>query len=118
MGLQEGCVWGHAGDGLGGEWGCVREAGGWGRCEPGAPRSVPASPQFMLATDKFQLGYTEGGHCVGDPDTRLAPPQRLQWDIPQEVGAAPRHPGPVPCGVPALEPAPPHSHPVPPSASQ
>uniref|UniRef100_A0A8B9IGA4 Carnitine O-palmitoyltransferase 1, muscle isoform n=1 Tax=Anser cygnoides TaxID=8845 RepID=A0A8B9IGA4_ANSCY len=43
--------------------------------------------EFMLATDKFQLGYTEGGHCVGDPDTRLAPPQRLQWDIPQECQA-------------------------------
>ncbi|KAM6095338.1 carnitine O-palmitoyltransferase 1, muscle isoform [Chlamydotis macqueenii] len=44
--------------------------------------------EFMLATDKFQLGYTEGGHCQGDPDTRLAPPQRLQWDIPPECVAA------------------------------
>ncbi|XP_075561613.1 LOW QUALITY PROTEIN: carnitine O-palmitoyltransferase 1, muscle isoform [Pelecanus crispus] len=44
--------------------------------------------EFTLATDKFQLGYTEGGHCRGDPDTRLAPPQRLQWDIPQECCAA------------------------------
>ncbi|XP_075364027.1 carnitine O-palmitoyltransferase 1, muscle isoform isoform X2 [Mycteria americana] len=40
--------------------------------------------EFTLATDKFQLGYTEGGHCLGEPDTLLAPPQRLQWDIPQE----------------------------------
>ncbi|XP_054686399.1 carnitine O-palmitoyltransferase 1, muscle isoform isoform X2 [Grus americana] len=44
--------------------------------------------EFMLATDKFQLGYTEGGHCLGEPDTLLAPPQRLQWDIPQECRAA------------------------------
>ncbi|KAM6303008.1 carnitine O-palmitoyltransferase 1, muscle isoform [Podargus strigoides] len=43
--------------------------------------------EFMLATEKFQLGYTEGGHCMGDPDTLLAPPQRLQWDIPQECCA-------------------------------
>ncbi|NXK10666.1 CPT1B palmitoyltransferase, partial [Herpetotheres cachinnans] len=42
------------------------------------------SPQFTLATDKFQLGYTERGHCRGEPNTQLAPPQRLQWDIPQE----------------------------------
>ncbi|NWQ93326.1 CPT1B palmitoyltransferase, partial [Burhinus bistriatus] len=44
--------------------------------------------EFTLATDKFQLGYTEGGHCLGEPDTLLAPPQRLQWDIPQECRAA------------------------------
>ncbi|NXE17035.1 CPT1B palmitoyltransferase, partial [Lophotis ruficrista] len=52
--------------------------------------------EFMLATDKFQLGYAEGGHCQGDPDTRLAPPQRLQWDISPEVGATPKCPLPVP----------------------
>ncbi|NWR66983.1 CPT1B palmitoyltransferase, partial [Bucorvus abyssinicus] len=40
--------------------------------------------EFMLATDKFQLGYTEEGHCRGEPNTRLAPPQRLQWDLPEE----------------------------------
>ncbi|XP_039560513.1 carnitine O-palmitoyltransferase 1, muscle isoform [Passer montanus] len=44
--------------------------------------------EFMLATDKFQLGYTEGGHCKGDPRRQLAPPQRLQWDIPPEGVAA------------------------------
>ncbi|XP_053911306.1 carnitine O-palmitoyltransferase 1, muscle isoform isoform X2 [Cuculus canorus] len=44
--------------------------------------------EFMLATDKFQLGYTEGGHCRGDPDTRLSPPQRLQWDLTEECRAA------------------------------
>ncbi|NXN25022.1 CPT1B palmitoyltransferase, partial [Nycticryphes semicollaris] len=55
--------------------------------------------EFMLATDKFQLGYTEGGHCLGEPDTLLAPPQRLQWDIPQEVGLTPKyHPPTDPAG--------------------
>ncbi|NXN99271.1 CPT1B palmitoyltransferase, partial [Rhinopomastus cyanomelas] len=44
--------------------------------------------EFMLATDKFQLGYAEGGHCRGDPNTALAPPQRLQWDLPDECRAA------------------------------
>ncbi|XP_065712347.1 carnitine O-palmitoyltransferase 1, muscle isoform [Patagioenas fasciata] len=44
--------------------------------------------EFMLATDKFQLGYTQDGHCRGEPDTMLAPPQRLQWDIPPECCAA------------------------------
>ncbi|XP_065485800.1 carnitine O-palmitoyltransferase 1, muscle isoform [Caloenas nicobarica] len=44
--------------------------------------------EFMLGTDKFQLGYTEEGHCRGEPDTLLAPPQRLQWDIPPECCAA------------------------------
>ncbi|XP_040452496.1 carnitine O-palmitoyltransferase 1, muscle isoform [Falco naumanni] len=40
--------------------------------------------EFALATEKFQLGYTDRGHCRGEPNTQLAPPQRLQWDIPQE----------------------------------
>uniref|UniRef100_A0A8C8SGA3 Carnitine O-palmitoyltransferase 1, muscle isoform n=1 Tax=Pelusios castaneus TaxID=367368 RepID=A0A8C8SGA3_9SAUR len=40
--------------------------------------------EFMLATDKFHLGYSEGGHCCGEPNTAIAPPQRLQWDIPEE----------------------------------
>lgn len=44
--------------------------------------------EFMLATDEFVLGYGDGGHCVGDPDVRLAAPQRLQWDIPDECRAA------------------------------
>ncbi|NWQ84989.1 CPT1B palmitoyltransferase, partial [Columbina picui] len=48
------------------------------------PTQGHLSPQFMLATDKFQLGYAEDGHCRGEPDTLLAPPQRLQWDIPPE----------------------------------
>ncbi|XP_041267577.1 carnitine O-palmitoyltransferase 1, muscle isoform isoform X2 [Onychostruthus taczanowskii] len=59
------------------------------RCVTPLPPQRPLSPpQFMLATDKFQLGYTEGGHCKGDPRRQLAPPQRLQWDIPPEGVAA------------------------------
>uniref|UniRef100_A0A8C3XP96 Carnitine O-palmitoyltransferase 1, muscle isoform n=1 Tax=Chelydra serpentina TaxID=8475 RepID=A0A8C3XP96_CHESE len=42
------------------------------------------SVQFTLGTDRFQLGYSEGGHCCGEPSTAMAPPQRLQWDIPEE----------------------------------
>ncbi|KAM9779969.1 carnitine O-palmitoyltransferase 1, liver isoform [Neosynchiropus ocellatus] len=41
--------------------------------------------EFTLATDAFQLGYTEDGHCRGDVDRSLPPPQRLLWDIPAEV---------------------------------
>ncbi|XP_038242777.2 carnitine O-palmitoyltransferase 1, muscle isoform [Dermochelys coriacea] len=40
--------------------------------------------EFMLGTDSFHLGYSEGGHCCGEPSPALAPPQRLQWDIPEE----------------------------------
>nr|XP_042702701.1 carnitine O-palmitoyltransferase 1, muscle isoform isoform X1 [Chrysemys picta bellii] len=40
--------------------------------------------EFMLGTDKFHLGYSEGGHCCGEPSTAMAPPQRLQWDFPEE----------------------------------
>ncbi|XP_057261088.1 carnitine O-palmitoyltransferase 1, muscle isoform-like, partial [Pezoporus wallicus] len=43
---------------------------------------------FMLGTDRFELGYTEDGHCKGEPNTMLPPPQRLQWDIPEECCAA------------------------------
>lgn len=38
--------------------------------------------EFMLATDCFELGYTEDGNCCGDPALSLPPPYRLQWDIP------------------------------------
>uniref|UniRef100_A0A4W4ER82 Carnitine O-palmitoyltransferase 1, muscle isoform n=1 Tax=Electrophorus electricus TaxID=8005 RepID=A0A4W4ER82_ELEEL len=37
----------------------------------------------ILATDYFRLGYTEEGHCKGDINKGLAPPSRLQWDIPK-----------------------------------
>nr|DBA31501.1 TPA: hypothetical protein GDO54_007338 [Pyxicephalus adspersus] len=38
--------------------------------------------EFMLATDCFELGYTEKGNCKGDSGLSLSPPYRLQWDIP------------------------------------
>ncbi|XP_078271148.1 carnitine O-palmitoyltransferase 1, liver isoform isoform X2 [Rhinoraja longicauda] len=33
----------------------------------------------LLATD--YLGYTDEGNCKGEPNPRILPPQRLQWDI-------------------------------------
>ncbi|KAL8222618.1 UNVERIFIED_CONTAM: Carnitine O-palmitoyltransferase 1, muscle isoform, partial [Gekko kuhli] len=44
--------------------------------------------EFMLATDQFQLGYSHSGHCQGEPNTTLPPPQRLQWEIPTECRLA------------------------------
>lgn len=35
--------------------------------------------------DPVKLGYTEEGHCCGQPHPNLPGPQRLQWDIPTEV---------------------------------
>ncbi|KAK2832856.1 hypothetical protein Q5P01_016745 [Channa striata] len=43
--------------------------------------------EYTLATDAFQLGYTEDGHCKGEVDRSLPHPQRLVWDIPSEVQA-------------------------------
>ncbi|XP_069566025.1 carnitine O-palmitoyltransferase 1, liver isoform [Brachyistius frenatus] len=43
--------------------------------------------EYTLATDAFQLGYTEDGHCKGEVDRSLPLPQRLVWDIPSEVQA-------------------------------
>ncbi|XP_071330826.1 carnitine O-palmitoyltransferase 1, liver isoform [Trachinotus anak] len=43
--------------------------------------------EYALATDAFQLGYTEDGHCKGEVDRSLPHPQRLLWDIPSEVQA-------------------------------
>ncbi|XP_063782694.1 carnitine O-palmitoyltransferase 1, muscle isoform [Pseudophryne corroboree] len=40
--------------------------------------------EFMLATDCFELGYTEDGNCCGDPGLSFPPPYRLQWDIPPQ----------------------------------
>uniref|UniRef100_A0A3B5AYL5 Carnitine O-palmitoyltransferase 1, liver isoform-like n=1 Tax=Stegastes partitus TaxID=144197 RepID=A0A3B5AYL5_9TELE len=40
---------------------------------------------YTLATDAFQLGYTEDGHCKGEVERSLPHPQRLVWDIPSEV---------------------------------
>ncbi|KAL3987625.1 LOW QUALITY PROTEIN: hypothetical protein ACER0C_014740 [Sarotherodon galilaeus] len=41
---------------------------------------------YTLATDAFQLGYTEDGHCKGEVEPSLPQPQRLVWNIPAEVG--------------------------------
>lgn len=38
-----------------------------------------------MATDSFQLGYLEDGHCKGDTNPNIPYPTRLQWDIPEEV---------------------------------
>lgn len=35
--------------------------------------------------DPVKLGYTEDGHCCGEPHPNLPGPLRLQWDIPAEV---------------------------------
>ncbi|XP_067356468.1 carnitine O-palmitoyltransferase 1, muscle isoform isoform X2 [Channa argus] len=40
--------------------------------------------EYVLATDCFHLGYTEEGHCKGDPNKGLPHPTRLQWQFPQE----------------------------------
>ncbi|KAA8590211.1 hypothetical protein FQN60_014145 [Etheostoma spectabile] len=40
--------------------------------------------EYVLATDCFQLGYTEEGHCKGDVNKGLPHPTRLQWQISKE----------------------------------
>ncbi|XP_053567657.1 LOW QUALITY PROTEIN: carnitine O-palmitoyltransferase 1, liver isoform-like [Bombina bombina] len=40
--------------------------------------------EWMLATDCFQLGYNDEGHCKGKADSTLPLPQRMQWDISNE----------------------------------
>uniref|UniRef100_A0A5F9CQA7 carnitine O-palmitoyltransferase n=1 Tax=Oryctolagus cuniculus TaxID=9986 RepID=A0A5F9CQA7_RABIT len=40
--------------------------------------------EYVMATDCFQLGYAEDGHCKGDTNPGIAYPTRLQWDIPEE----------------------------------
>lgn len=37
--------------------------------------------EYLLATDQFQLGYTEEGNCKGVSNPRISVPQRLQWEI-------------------------------------
>lgn len=56
---------------------------GCGAC--GWSLSLTFSLQFVLGTETFHLGYTETGHCLGKPNPMLAAPQRLQWDIPEQV---------------------------------
>uniref|UniRef100_A0A2K6EEC8 Carnitine O-palmitoyltransferase 1, liver isoform n=1 Tax=Propithecus coquereli TaxID=379532 RepID=A0A2K6EEC8_PROCO len=40
--------------------------------------------EYVMATDSFQLGYAEDGHCKGDTNPSIPYPTRLQWDIPEE----------------------------------
>uniref|UniRef100_A0A667XIB3 carnitine O-palmitoyltransferase n=1 Tax=Myripristis murdjan TaxID=586833 RepID=A0A667XIB3_9TELE len=40
--------------------------------------------EYALATDSFQLGYNEEGHCKGEVDSSLPRPQKLNWEIPSE----------------------------------
>ncbi|XP_075857827.1 carnitine O-palmitoyltransferase 1, liver isoform isoform X1 [Microcebus murinus] len=40
--------------------------------------------EYVMATDSFQLGYAEDGHCKGDTNPSIPHPTRLQWDIPEE----------------------------------
>ncbi|XP_045892612.1 carnitine O-palmitoyltransferase 1, liver isoform isoform X1 [Micropterus dolomieu] len=40
--------------------------------------------EHVLSMDPVKLGYTEDGHCCGEPHPNLPGPQRLQWDIPAE----------------------------------
>ncbi|XP_064779832.1 carnitine O-palmitoyltransferase 1, liver isoform-like isoform X2 [Oncorhynchus masou masou] len=40
--------------------------------------------EYVLATDSFQLGYNDEGHCKGEVDASLPRPQRLSWDIAPE----------------------------------
>uniref|UniRef100_A0A8B9JHK2 carnitine O-palmitoyltransferase n=1 Tax=Astyanax mexicanus TaxID=7994 RepID=A0A8B9JHK2_ASTMX len=44
--------------------------------------------EYALATDSFQLGYNEEGHCKGDVNPSLPQPQRLTWDIPKQEQVA------------------------------
>ncbi|XP_070836905.1 carnitine O-palmitoyltransferase 1, liver isoform [Chaetodon trifascialis] len=64
-----------------------------GKCGLNAEHSWADAPtvahlwEYTLATDAFQLGYTEDGHSKGEVDRSLPLPQRLVWDIPSEVQA-------------------------------
>nr|KAF6464642.1 carnitine palmitoyltransferase 1A [Rousettus aegyptiacus] len=40
--------------------------------------------EYVMATDSFQLGYLEDGHCKGDTNPNIPYPTRLQWDLPEE----------------------------------
>ncbi|XP_046907741.1 carnitine O-palmitoyltransferase 1, liver isoform isoform X2 [Hypomesus transpacificus] len=40
--------------------------------------------EHVLSMDPVKLGYTEEGHCKGEPHPNLPGPQRLQWEIPTE----------------------------------
>ncbi|XP_063768214.1 carnitine O-palmitoyltransferase 1, liver isoform isoform X1 [Eleginops maclovinus] len=40
--------------------------------------------EHVLSMDPVKLGYTEEGHCCGEPHPNLPGPLRLSWDIPAE----------------------------------
>ncbi|XP_033823335.1 carnitine O-palmitoyltransferase 1, liver isoform isoform X1 [Periophthalmus magnuspinnatus] len=40
--------------------------------------------EHVLSMDPVKLGYTEEGHCNGEPHPNVPGPQRLQWDITPE----------------------------------
>ncbi|XP_037306572.2 carnitine O-palmitoyltransferase 1, liver isoform isoform X1 [Pungitius pungitius] len=40
--------------------------------------------EHVLSMDPVKLGYTEEGHCHGEPHPNLPGPQKLLWDIPAE----------------------------------
>ncbi|KAM6926356.1 carnitine O-palmitoyltransferase 1, liver isoform 1-T2 [Lycodopsis pacificus] len=40
--------------------------------------------EHVLSMDPIKLGYTEQGHCCGEPHPNLPGPQRLSWDIAAE----------------------------------
>uniref|UniRef100_A0A8C3B228 carnitine O-palmitoyltransferase n=1 Tax=Cyclopterus lumpus TaxID=8103 RepID=A0A8C3B228_CYCLU len=40
--------------------------------------------EHVLSMDPLKLGYTEEGHCCGEPHPNLPGPQRLSWDVPAE----------------------------------
>ncbi|XP_042352690.1 carnitine O-palmitoyltransferase 1, liver isoform isoform X2 [Plectropomus leopardus] len=44
--------------------------------------------EHVLSMDPVKLGYTEEGHCNGEPHPNLPGPQRLSWDIPAECQEA------------------------------
>uniref|UniRef100_A0A8D0CNX8 carnitine O-palmitoyltransferase n=1 Tax=Sander lucioperca TaxID=283035 RepID=A0A8D0CNX8_SANLU len=41
--------------------------------------------EHVLSLDPIKLGYTEEGHCCGEPHPNLPGPLKLSWDIPAEV---------------------------------
>uniref|UniRef100_A0A8C9WX13 carnitine O-palmitoyltransferase n=1 Tax=Sander lucioperca TaxID=283035 RepID=A0A8C9WX13_SANLU len=40
--------------------------------------------EHVLSLDPIKLGYTEEGHCCGEPHPNLPGPLKLSWDIPAE----------------------------------
>ncbi|XP_019957720.1 carnitine O-palmitoyltransferase 1, liver isoform isoform X1 [Paralichthys olivaceus] len=40
--------------------------------------------EHVLSMDPLKLGYSDTGHCKGEPHPNLPGPQRLQWDITAE----------------------------------